>query len=372
MTVLHVITDLSDGGAQRVLASLATAPHASTRPVVVSLSPRGKYSGVLERAGVEVHALDMPSGRLTAAGLLRLLRLMRTSRPDLVQTWMYHADLVGGVAARLALRPVVWGLRNTTLDANQAKRATRVVRRLCTWLSGVVPAAIVSCSERGVLEHRWLGYADKFVVVPNGYDTDSFAPSPDARARIRSEWNIAASTPLLGSVGRWSVEKDRPSLLRALQVVRETDASVRCALIGPGCKASEPGVVAAVAASGAGDAVVLAGGRADIPAVMNALDLLVLSSRSEAFPNVVAEAMACGTPCVVTDVGDAAAIVGDTGWIVPPGNPRALGTAILQALRAREDSEAWQARQQACRQRIVERYGLDRMVSAYEALWREL
>jgi glycosyltransferase involved in cell wall biosynthesis len=140
-------------------------------------------------------------------------------------------------------------------------------------------------------------------------------------------------------------------------------------LAGTGCSDDNAALVAQIKDHGFQGAVRLLGRRGDIPAIMNALDLHVLSSRSEAFPNVVAEAMACGTPCVVTDVGDAALIVGNTGWVVPPRDPERLAEAIVEALRERTDAKQWQSRSRAARQRILNEFSLEDMVERYHRVW---
>jgi glycosyltransferase involved in cell wall biosynthesis len=291
-------------------------------------------------------------------------------RPQVVQTWMYHANLFGGVAARLLkVRAVLWGIRNTHFYQGGISRSARAAAVLSAALSKRVPRLIVSCSVQAASEHRRRGYAgDRMVIIPNGYDCAQLRRDPAAGERLRSDWRANPPIFLLGMVARWDPLKDHANLLEAVELLARTDDRVRCVLVGPGMDASNAPLRELLRRLRLQSQVVLAGARDDIPAVMSALDVHVLSSVSEAFPNVVAEAMACGTPCVVTDVGDAAAIIGDTGWCVPPGNPAALCTA-LQAARLRLASSDPQPLRDACRARIVREFNSERMVQSYEAAW---
>ncbi len=174
--------------------------------------------------------------------------------------------------------------------------------------------------------------------------------------------------PVIGSVARWNPQKDHANLISALSLLARQGRDFRCILVGPGLERSNAELWTLIAESGLENKVVLLGPRYDIPAIMSAFDLLVLSSYTEAFPNVVAEAMACGTPCVVTDVGDAALIVGNTGWVSRPRDPHALALSIETALPAVQSAQR-EAISQACRQRIVETFGLERMALAYRSVW---
>ena len=175
--------------------------------------------------------------------------------------------------------------------------------------------------------------------------------------------------PLLGSVARWDPQKDHANLLRALALLSQNGLDFRCVLAGPGIEPSNNALLQLISESNLADKVFLLGPRDDVPDIMNALDLHVLSSSyGEAFPNVVAEAMACGTPCVVTDVGDAAAIAGDTGWVAPPGNSRALAQSIDQALLAVLSPLQGKISSES-RQRIAGRFGIEQMVASYRNIW---
>jgi glycosyltransferase involved in cell wall biosynthesis len=374
LTVVHVITSLADGGAQGVLNRLISS-DAADRHHVISLMDEGVHGPRLAAAGIPVDVLDMPRGRVTIAGLWKLHRILREVRPDVVQTWMYHADLVGGVVARLiGESAVVWGVRNAYLDPRSTSRTTRIVAQLCSWGSRLWPNRIVSCSSRAAELHIRRGYdGTKFVVIPNGYDPETLAPDPEARARTRREWSIGSSTMLLGMVARWDPQKDHRTLIGALASLRGLTAhDWRCVLVGTGMVDDNRELTDLVRGAGVGDRVALLGPRRNMSEVMNALDLHVLSSNAEAFPNVVAEAMACGTPCVVTDVGDAAQIVGETGWIVPPGDQVRLAAAIAAAIDEIGVSADRLRRQSVARRRIVDQFGLDRMVQSYRELWSAL
>ncbi|MBI5431130.1 MAG: glycosyltransferase [Nitrosomonadales bacterium] len=373
MIVAHVITCLDDGGAEAVLYRLCLADR-QNRHVVVSLQDDGKYGALLKQAGIAVHCLDMPRGRVTPGGIWKLARLLRQLRPDVVQTWMYHADLLGGLVARVAgIRHVFWGLHHTNLEQGKTRRATILVARLNALLSRWIPERIVSCSQKGVAAHQAIGYAaKKFRVIPNGYDLRQFAPDPQAGAALRSTLPLPDGVPLLGMVARFDPQKDHPNLITALGLLKQGGHDFRCVLAGSGMTVANTGLVDWLDTHGIRDRILLLGQRSDIPAVMNALDVHVLSSAGEGFPNVLCEAMACGTPCVTTDAGDAGLIVGDTGWVVPVGSAASLADALTDAFGQRvADPAAWERRKAAARQRILDRFSIERMVDGYNRAWTE-
>jgi glycosyltransferase involved in cell wall biosynthesis len=374
MKVLHIITAFDDGGAQAVLYRFVTADKKNDHHVI-SLMDIGSYGDRLIKLGIPVYSLEMPGAKLTIGGLRKLHRLVKQIDPDAIQTWMYHSDLVGSIIARLAGKKViVWGIHNTNLDPAKTQLTTRLTVRACALLSGAIPQKIISCSQDGIQVHTAIGYKpEKMVVVPNGYDVSEFSPRSEDRDRLRQEWNITEDTTLFGMVARWDPQKDHPNLIAALAQLRDrATLPWHCILVGSGLNGNNQELVALLAQHDVKDCVSLLGIRNDIPAVMNALDLHVLSSSyGEAFPNVVSEAMACGTPCVVTQVGDAALIVGDTGWAVPARDPAQLATAMLAAVKEKSDRAVWADRQAICRERIQSNFNLEMMVDKYNAVWND-
>lgn len=371
-SVLHIITGLHDGGAEAVLFRLCTHDAGSTHHVVSMMGP-GKYGPLLKAKGIRVTCLDMPRGRLTVKGVIRLWRLIKHERPDVVQTWMYHADLVGGVVARLAgSKNVVWGIRNTTLSPQESTPGTIRVAQLCARLSTLVPRRILCCAEKAREVHAALGYDERRMrVVANGYDLSLFHPDPTAREHLRHTLGIAPDTAVVGFVARFDPQKDHVGLLQGLRILRERGVSPLCVLVGSGVDDNNTALKTTIAELGLTTQVRLLGRRTDIPAIMNALDLHVMSSAyGEAFPNALAEAMACGTPCISTNVGDAAMIVDDTGWVIPPRNPEALATALGEAI-AESTTPRWQTRKHAARSRMEARFTIGRMVEGFHAVWHD-
>jgi len=232
MKIVHVISGLDDGGAEAVLYRLCSSDKA-VEHYVISLMDEGKYGALLREAGVQVSCLSMPRGRVTLSGLWRLWRLLRQIRPQAVQTWMYHADLIGGVIARLAsVKRVFWGIHHTTLDAEKSRCSTIWVARLCARISSRVPSTIICCAQKALEVHRELGYAaEKLRVIPNGYDLVRFSTDAAARVRLRAEWN-ADNCWLLGMVGRYDPQKDHKNLLDALAIIKSRSVSFCCVLIG--------------------------------------------------------------------------------------------------------------------------------------------
>ncbi|MCZ4329542.1 glycosyltransferase [Castellaniella denitrificans] len=373
LRVMHVISGLLHGGAETVLFRLATAPGGTVRHTVVSMRGEGVMGARLREAGVEVICLDMQGWTGNVHGLWRLYRLLRERRPDVVQTWMYHADLIAGLVARLAgIRAVAWGVRNSGVSLGESSRSSRIAAWACARVSAWVPGVIVACARKAAEVHRAWGYrADRVLVVPNGYDLDVWHPDAAGVAELRARWGVPEGAPLLGSVARWNPLKDHENLLAALALSVRTHPDLRCVLIGLGMSRDNADLIAMARHYGLLDHLIFLGRRDDVPVLMRALDIHVLSSKAEGFPNVVSEAMASGVACVVTDVGDAADIVGEHGWVVPPGDASALAGAIDQAVEAVRDPQ-WPARRDAARASVERRYSLRTMVDRYETVWRRL
>lgn len=373
LRVIHVISGLLHGGAETVLLRLTTAPGGTVQHTVVSMRGEGVMGARLREAGVEVVCLDMQGWAGNIRGVWRLIRLLRARRPDVVQTWMYHADLIAGLAARLAgIRAVAWGVRNSGVSLGESSRSSRMAAWVCARVSSWVPGVIIACARKAAEIHRAWGYrADRMLVVPNGYDLDVWHPDASGAAELRARWGVSEGAPLLGSVARWNPLKDHENLLAALALSVRAHPDLRCVLIGLGMSRDNADLIAMARHYGLLDHLIFLGRRDDVPELMRALDIHVLSSKAEGFPNVVSEAMASGVACVVTDVGDAADIVGEHGWVVPPGDASALSVAIGQAVAAVR-APAWPARRDAARASVEQRFSLRAMTDRYEIVWRRL
>jgi glycosyltransferase involved in cell wall biosynthesis len=292
---------------------------------VYSLLPSdGPITDAITALGIPVTSLGMGRGVPDPSSVLRLRRLLKRDRPDVVQTWMYHADLVGGIAATSpGLRlPVVWNIRHGTLDRVASRRRTFAVVRVCAMFSRWVPHTILCCSNEARSVHAGMGYASsKLRVIPNGFDTMTFRPDPVARTAVRAELQLPDDARTIGMIARFHAQKDHRNFVQAAALLHTQRPRTHFVLCGDGTSSENRELLEWIDTAGLRGVFHLLGERRDVPRVMAALDIVSLSSRSgEGFPNVLGEAMACGVPCVATDVGDSAYIVGDTGRIVPPRN----------------------------------------------------
>jgi glycosyltransferase involved in cell wall biosynthesis len=362
----HIITGLNVGGAERALHTLLTnGLEGPFRNRVISLMGPGHYGPLLEQAGIPLTCLNMPRGLPTPGALWRLRVALRHDRPALVQGWMYHGNLAASLAGWLAGRgvPVAWNVRASLQALRAEKPTTRAAIRLGARLSRG-PKAILYNSARSLTQHREIGYADGAdVVIPNGFDTDTWRSDAAARAQGRQNLGLGPDEVVIGYVGRGHPQKDIPLLAGAFDQVRRLRPTARLICIGREIDMQVP-------ADCSRDGMQFLGQRADVPVLLPGFDVLCLSSRSEGFPNVIGEAMACGVPCVTTDVGDAADVVGDTGWVVPPGD----GTALARALGAALDTPPDELRKRgaAARGRIERDFSIAAIVSQYVALYTGL
>lgn len=366
--ILHIITGLGDGGAEGVLSRMCLAePKNHT---VISLINMGKYGSILEQAGVKVYCLNLNPSKIDVKKFIELYSLIRSINPPIVQTWMYHADFLGGLAAKLAGVPnIYWGIRHSNLNKGTIKKSTYVIMKACAFLSYFIPKKIISCSRDAISSHINQGYTkNKFELIQNGYDLTKFCPNSDHKI----EFNY--KKPVIAMVARYDVQKDHQNLIQALSLLKNQDIHFHAVLVGIGMTEDNDELIKLVSKYNLElyKDITLYGRCNDIPALMNAIDLHVLSSLGEAFPNVLAEAMACGIPCVSTDVGDAQEIVDKYGWIVPAQNPIKLAEAINIALsELKLKPNQWATRKYNCVIHIQDNFEIHTMVKKFHRVWNE-
>jgi glycosyltransferase involved in cell wall biosynthesis len=367
--VLHIITCLDQGGAEMMLCKLLSAYDRSAFEMsALSLANLGVLADRIRKANVNVEAAGLPN----PMGVATIVSAVARMKPHIVQTWMYHADLIGGVLSRLAgCSRVVWNLRHTTHEEGKTKRTTIWTTDACARLSRHLPAEIVCCSEATYRVHADLGYdARKMRVIPNGFDLTEFAPDAKARIDIRRELGLAEDTPLVGIPARFDPQKDHPTFIRAASLFLRRWPSANFLMFGEGMDGKNETLTQWIRDAGIQDNCHLLGYRRDMNRVLASLDIAVsCSAYGEAFPNVLGEAMACGVPCTVTDVGDSRLIVGDTGRVIRIGDAEALAQSWEDILRARHSGHAPSL---AARRRVMDNFNLAGVVEQYQSLYRQL
>ena len=371
--VTHLITGLTTGGAElSLLKLLESSPELRAGATVISLRDLGTVGPRLAALGIPVEVAGIHGSLPTPAAVFRLRGLVRTARPALLQGWMYHGNLAA-LAARGWLPgrvPLVWNIRHSVYSLAVEKPLTAMLIRLGAALSGR-PDRIIYNSRLAASQHEALGYAaDRTVVIPNGFDTERFAPDGQCRAAVRAELTLTSDTPLVGMVGRYHPMKDHANFIRAVALVRQECPTARFVMAGTGVTTENTELMALARGLGVGDIAFPIGELANTARLMAALDLLCLPSSSEGFPNVVGEAMACAVPCVATDVGDAAWLVGETGVVVPPRNPEALAAGLTRLLQESASVRADLGRR--ARRRIEEHFTLTAITRQYADLYAAL
>lgn len=373
LKIAHLITGLSTGGAEQMLYKLLSGDDGTGfRPLVVSMTDRGPLGDAIADLGVPVYCLGMRRGVADPAALWKLWRILRRERPHLLQTWLYHADLLGLVAGKLARVPhVVWNVRCSDMDFSRYSALTGLTVRAGAWLSHW-PDAVVVNSYAGKRLHEDLGYRPRrWEVIPNGFDLEKFQPDPDARTRFRESMGLPGEAFLTGHIARFDPMKDHETFLRAARMLIERRPDARFILVGNGVDRLNRALGDLVTELGLDEGAYLLGERQDVNAIMPALDIVSSSSAfGEGFPNVIGEAMACGVPCVVTDVGDSARLVANTGKVVPPRDPHALAAAWDELFRIGPDER--QRLGLAARRRIQAHFSLPAIVGRYQGFYQNI
>lgn len=362
MKIVILARALDYGGAERQLVELAKGLHAAGHEVgVIAFYPGGPLEQVLRSSGVAVHSIGK-RGRWDIVGFaFRLARRLRALRPEILHGYLGVPNIVAAVM--LPLLPgsrLVWGIRTAEIDTSHYDLLHRLVYRIEAWLSRFCDLVIVN-SQAGRQHAIEKGFpAERTVVIPNGIDVRSFYPDGSAGQRVRQQWHLLPTNVAIGFVARLDPLKDHNTFFRAAALLAEHRPDAKFVCVGDGPELYRETLRARTRELGIASRVIWEPGRSDIRDIYNAFDIVCSASVTEGFPNVVAEAMACGIPCVVTDAGDSAVIVGDTGVVVPRGDPCALAEGMERQLR-RLEAEGNSLRS-SVRERVVANFQVERLV----------
>ncbi|MDR5894331.1 glycosyltransferase [Halomonas mongoliensis] len=365
---LHVINGLGQGGAERQLSNLVS--YYPSESAIFSIMTPGIMADEVRCSGVKVYSGE--SHRAASIGWVSRLRLaIREFQPDVIVGWMYHGNLAASLSRRLGFSgPILWNVRHSLHDLNKEKVSTRWVIRAGSWLSST-PEKIVYNSAAAASQHEAMGFPhEKRIVLPNGFDLERFKPDAEVRKKVREELGIPYDFFLFGVVGRSHPMKNHLGWVEALKKINLSGKKFACVIVGSGVSEPDGALAAAVREAALNDIVTLLPAQTCPEKIYPALDLLVMPSLwGEGFPNVVGEAMACGVPALVTNVGDAAIVVGKTGFVVDSGEPKKLAKSALEIMEL--DQGLLKSYGCSALERVEHHYGLPAVAQAYGKLIKD-
>lgn len=368
--VFHIIVSLDVGGAELMLKRLVleSSNYQNYDQTIIALKGPIYVESDIRSKGVKVINLNMNSLKTLVNGIYKLIVLLRSSNPDAVFTWMYHADLIGGLVAYiLGIKNIIWGIRNTQIP-KKGSFTTKLVIKLCSILSFIIPRVIICVAHAAKSTHIRLGYCSKkIIVIPNGYDLTVFNPSQKLKNKIKHNFDINKNSRVIGIVGRFDELKDFNNFIKAASIVAKNFKDVNFFMAGRGIDRENSLLMSWINEAKINDKVFLFG-QTDLHNIYAAMDFYCLSSKAEGFPNVVAEAMAMKIPCIVTDVGDARIIVNKLGKVVQPNNHYKLSEAIINMLQLPQNMI--KKMKNEARKSIYDNYDIKKIAQQYYKLSR--
>jgi glycosyltransferase involved in cell wall biosynthesis len=372
MKILFLIIGLDTGGAEIMLYKLLSRINREQfQPIIISLLNKGTLGDKFLELDIPVYCLEINKFNLLFA-VTRLFNLINKLEPDLIQGWMSHGNIAGELINifRVKKIPTLWNIRQSLYSLSYETKLTAIIIKLLAIFSSF-PQAIIYNSKISCEQHQRLGYDHtKSLIIPNGFDPEIFKPSLGAKQKLCQELNLSPDLILIGLVARLHPMKDHENFLQAAKIITQKNSKINFILVGKNIDKNNSYLLNLINKLNLSHQVHLLGQRNDIPLINTAFDMATSSSYTEAFPNVVGEAMSSGVPCVVTDVGDSAWIVGDTGKVVPCKNPQALARAWQELMEMTPQQR--QLLGEKARQRIIANFSLNSIVAQYENLYQSI
>lgn len=370
MIVVHIIIGLNIGGAELMLKRLVLEGSSDTtiKHIVISLGELGPIGSSLRREGLTVYALGMKSVNHVPLTILKLRKLLKEIQPDVVQTWMYHADFIGGLVAKsLGINRIVWGIRTTDVTQGNSQLTVKL-SKICSKLSYYIPDKIICAAETSKKHHISIGYDEsKVIVIPNGYNINDLISTNEDGLEVRKQFNLSSEDIVIGSVGRYNPVKNQRLFVEVASNLTKQLPNLKFMMVGRGNTIENKELFELISRCGLVDNFRLLGERNDIPSCLKAMDIFCLHSKTEGFPNVLVEALAAGTSCISVDVGDARQILGQYGTLVSEYNSKSIATAI-HAKIVQIDRSKLQSNHSL--KYVKDNYSIEKIYANFSEIWK--
>jgi len=331
MKLIFIIISLNTGGAQSALVRiLKNINRKKFQVTVISLTDKGELGDSIIKLGFPLFALGMKKNLSIVLSVIKLIKLIKKLKPDIIHTWMYHSDLIGGLVAKLLnIKLIIWGIRSADFFSSKTPKSTKFIVKICTFLSYYLPNKIVYNSSKGQEFHQNIGYdSNKSYLIENGVDINKFKPNEEARKLFRKKLNIDYHKQVVGLIARYDNLKNHKGFVEMASYISELEKKIEFVMIGDDIKNNRT-ILSLLNKKNIYDKFHLLESVKDIENVIVGLDAVVITSTSESFPNVLIESMSCGVPCFSTDVGDVSNIINRKEWVVPINDMKKLANVCL-------------------------------------------
>ena len=368
MNILHIIIGLNMGGAETSLFKLVTSSKSKNfKHIIISLTSLGIYGSLLKQQGYIVYNLNLKNVFSLPFVIFKLIRLFLIIKPDVVQTWMYHADLLGGLIAKLFnVKKILWCIRCTHVPIGS--KSTFLLMKICAYISNFIPTYIICVAESSKESHIVYGYdSKKIIVIPNGFTVQSEVNPYKSNNYFGN--NVFNNHIIVCSVGRFHPDKGIDILINSANKVLKTNKNVHFVLAGHGCDNNNLLLINLLKVNNVLEHFTLLGQINNVPSLLKSVDVFCLPSRTEGFPNVLAEAMSCGVPCVATNSGDAQILLGDNFQTVQVDSVAGLTNGLLNMVNETSEQRAFIGN--SCFKRIEQYFSLSSVTNKYHILYRE-
>lgn len=368
LKITHIIIGLNVGGAELMLKRLVegTQSPGQVRHSIISLTDLGTVGKQLLSAGFDVRYLGLKGALTLPKVLFKLRQEIKRQKPNVVQTWMYHADVLGGLAAKsLKVDRIIWNVRNTNFGLNGLMH--KLLIRLSALISKYVPDRIVYVSQSAQESHEEAGYDPvKSLIINNGFSINKYHRESD-RDELRKELRFRKQDIVICSVGRYAPSKDHLTFIKAIKVAIGKNPNIKALMIGLNIDDTNQTLVNEI--GNYTQYFYLAGQRNDIPRIFNCVDVFCLHSITEGFPNVLGEAMSSALPCITTKAGDAELILNDCRYTVDIRDFDELASKVNQMSNMSSVERA--ALGENNKDIILERYTLEHILNKYLVLYKK-
>lgn len=374
MKLLNIITGLNVGGAEIMLFELIRQMKNNHDIYIISLTDCGEIGERIKQLGCKVYSINFNNKLIDNINKIPLMvSIIKEIDPNIIHTWMYHANFIGGLICRLSgYKNIIWGIHQSDFDKKTTKIETRIIIKMCSIFSSYIPKKILFCSNNSKLLHEQYGYPiKKNVLIPNGFDYNNYYFDICGRDKIRRDIGLTENDLVVGVVARYDPQKNYKGFIDAAAIVSKSIKNVKYILVGNGIIQENDELMGYIKTNNIEGDLYLFGLRKDIKDIMSAFDIYVSSSNSgEAFPIVLGEAMLCERICVVTDVGDSKEIVGEYGFVVEKNNCALLAEKIVYALQ--QDYELRRMIGHNARTEIIKKYSIQKISHEHEVLYNEV